>query len=61
MRVSTMVRWCTALTMVILAAACSDTATAPTPAARPRLTFGSYEQWEAEFKRTGNALGGGSG
>ncbi len=23
--------------------------------------FGSYEQWEAEFKRTGNALGGGSG
>jgi Fe-Mn family superoxide dismutase len=23
--------------------------------------FGSYEQWEAEFKRTGNALSGGSG
>src|SRR5712691_3575399 len=23
--------------------------------------FGSYEQWEAEFKKTGNALGGGSG
>jgi Fe-Mn family superoxide dismutase len=23
--------------------------------------FGSYEGWEAEFKRTGNALGGGSG
>jgi superoxide dismutase, Fe-Mn family len=23
--------------------------------------FGGYEQWEAEFKRTGNALGGGSG
>ena len=23
--------------------------------------FGSYEQWEADFKRTGNALGGGSG
>jgi superoxide dismutase, Fe-Mn family len=23
--------------------------------------FASYEQWEAEFKRTGNALGGGSG
>ncbi|MGH9967246.1 MAG: superoxide dismutase, partial [Pyrinomonadaceae bacterium] len=23
--------------------------------------FGSYELWEAEFKRTGNALGGGSG
>ena len=23
--------------------------------------FGSYETWEAEFKRTGNALGGGSG
>jgi len=23
--------------------------------------FGSYENWEAEFKRTGNALGGGSG
>ena len=26
-----------------------------------KQTFGSYEQWEAEFKRTGNALGGGSG
>jgi Fe-Mn family superoxide dismutase len=24
-------------------------------------TFGSYEQWEAEFKKAGNALGGGSG
>jgi len=23
--------------------------------------FGAYEMWEAEFKRTGNALGGGSG
>ena len=23
--------------------------------------FGSYETWEAEFKKTGNALGGGSG
>ncbi len=23
--------------------------------------FGSYESWEAEFKKTGNALGGGSG
>jgi superoxide dismutase, Fe-Mn family len=23
--------------------------------------FGAYEQWEAEFKRTANALGGGSG
>lgn len=23
--------------------------------------FGSYEQWESEFKRTANALGGGSG
>lgn len=23
--------------------------------------WGSYEQWEADFKRTGNALGGGSG
>ncbi|MEO8041678.1 MAG: Fe-Mn family superoxide dismutase [Acidobacteriota bacterium] len=23
--------------------------------------FGSYEAWEAEFKRTGNSLGGGSG
>ncbi|MEP6849466.1 MAG: Fe-Mn family superoxide dismutase, partial [Acidobacteriota bacterium] len=23
--------------------------------------FGSYEAWEAEFKRIGNALGGGSG
>ncbi len=45
MRVSTMVRWCTALTVVVMAAACSDTATAPAPAARPRLTFGSYEQW----------------
>jgi len=26
-----------------------------------KKAFGSYEQWEAEFKRTGNALGGGSG
>jgi superoxide dismutase, Fe-Mn family len=26
-----------------------------------RRYWGSYEQWEAEFKRTGNALGGGSG
>jgi Fe-Mn family superoxide dismutase len=26
-----------------------------------KQTFGGYEQWEAEFKRTGNALGGGSG
>jgi Fe-Mn family superoxide dismutase len=26
-----------------------------------KQTFGSYEGWEAEFKRTGNALGGGSG
>jgi len=26
-----------------------------------KKTFGGYEQWEAEFKRTGNALGGGSG
>lgn len=26
-----------------------------------KQAFGSYEQWEAEFKKTGNALGGGSG
>lgn len=26
-----------------------------------KQSFGSYDQWEAEFKRTGNALGGGSG
>lgn len=26
-----------------------------------RQTWGSYEQWEAEFKRTANALSGGSG
>lgn len=26
-----------------------------------RQTWNSYEQWEAEFKRTGNALAGGSG
>jgi Fe-Mn family superoxide dismutase len=26
-----------------------------------KKAFGGYEQWEAEFKRTGNALGGGSG
>ena len=26
-----------------------------------KQAFGTYEQWEAEFKRTGNALGGGSG
>lgn len=31
--------------------------------ARKQITqwFGSYEAWEAEFKRTGNALSGGSG
>jgi superoxide dismutase, Fe-Mn family len=26
-----------------------------------KQTFGSYEQWESEFKKTGNALSGGSG
>ncbi len=26
-----------------------------------KKVFGGYEAWEAEFKRTGNALGGGSG
>jgi superoxide dismutase, Fe-Mn family len=26
-----------------------------------KKSFGSYEQWEAEFKKTGNALSGGSG
>jgi Fe-Mn family superoxide dismutase len=26
-----------------------------------KKAFGTYEQWEAEFKRIGNALGGGSG
>ena len=26
-----------------------------------KQNWGSYEQWEAEFKKTGNALGGGSG
>jgi len=26
-----------------------------------KKSFGSYEVWETEFKRTGNALGGGSG
>lgn len=26
-----------------------------------RLWFNTYEQWEMEFKKTGNALGGGSG
>lgn len=26
-----------------------------------KQAWGSYEQWEADFKRTGNALGGGSG
>jgi hypothetical protein len=46
MRVSMLVRWCTALAVITVAAACSDTTTAPsTPAARPRLSFGSYEQW----------------
>ena len=41
-----LVRWCTALTVVAVAAACSDTTTAPpATAARPRLSFGSYEQW----------------
>jgi hypothetical protein len=45
MRVSMLVRWSTVLAAVVLVAACSDTATAPPPAARPRLSFGSYEQW----------------
>jgi hypothetical protein len=46
MRVSMLVRWCAALAVVAVATACSDTTTAPpTPAARPRLSFGSYEQW----------------
>lgn len=26
-----------------------------------KQSFGGYDQWEGEFKRTGNALGGGSG
>jgi superoxide dismutase, Fe-Mn family len=26
-----------------------------------KQTFGSYDQWESEFKKTGNALSGGSG
>ena len=31
------------------------------PANAIKQAFVSYDQWEAEFKRTGNALGGGSG
>lgn len=45
MRVSMLVRWSTVLAAIVVVAACSDTATAPPPAARPRLSFGSYEQW----------------
>ena len=46
MRVSMLVRWCAALTVMAVSAACSDTTTAPPmTAARPRLSFGSYEQW----------------
>jgi hypothetical protein len=45
MRVSMLVRWSTALAAIVVVAACADTATAPPPAARPRLSFGSYEQW----------------
>ena len=45
MRVSMLVRWGMALTVVVAAAACSDTATAPPiAAARPRLA-GTFEQW----------------
>lgn len=46
MRVSMLVRWCAALAVVAVSAACSDTTTAPpTSAARPRLSLGSTEQW----------------
>src|SRR5689334_5888226 len=47
MRVSMLVRWCTVLTVALVAAACSDTATAPpqAPAARPHLSDKQFEQW----------------
>ena len=46
MRVSMLVRSCTALTAVVLLAACADTATAPPPTrARPRLSEQQFEQW----------------
>ena len=45
MHVSTKVRWSTVLAAALLAVACSDTATAPTPAARPRLSSNQFEQW----------------
>ena len=45
MRVSMLVRWCTMLTAAGVLAACADTATAPTSAARPRLSNQVSEQW----------------
>ena len=45
MRVSTLVRWCTMLTTAGMIAACADSATAPSTAARPRLSFNGNEQW----------------
>ena len=45
MHVSTKVRWSTVLAVVLVAVACSDTATAPPPAARPRLSSNQFEQW----------------
>lgn len=45
MHVSTKVRWSTMLAAALLAVACSDTATAPPSAARPRLSNNQFEQW----------------
>ena len=45
MRVSMLVRWCTMLTAAGVIAACADSATAPSTAARPRLSFNGNEQW----------------
>jgi hypothetical protein len=45
MRVSMLVRSSTVLAAVLLVAACADTATAPPPAARPRLSDKMFEQW----------------
>jgi hypothetical protein len=45
MRVSMMVRWSSALAVIVFTAACADTATAPPKAASQQLSGKAYEQW----------------